>query len=398
MPPKGQKKMSTEAQISALKIKAQKLSTKRDVEWVTTICRQRPELVADVIAHLGALGFKRPADDSITEIGDAASAATLPRRGSSGSVCTSVSPEARLSDDVQQDVVEDDDTAALDDRKQVLDPIPRKYQTWGSLPAHYLVELLAVCEPVACSLRALAAFTKGRKSYDKDEVQRTFTFMLGVEMAEKITPARRPLTETKRWLSERNREKGRRLRDLCVPLNWSQQGLFKVELCSDGVWVKHISGKRALLPGLGASDMPESIIVENNWSEEQAVVTQEGTSYRMVCQTILAAASGRVLPKEELEHGAAVQQQVLNPEPQDILPVAVVMQALAGAQAGEACDTPVAKKPKLRRCHSDDNMEKQATVKEEIGQEAAYDESLAQPPAPPGGGEGETQDALDDVQ
>lgn len=119
-----------------------------------------------------------------------------------------------------QDRAEDDTAATI---------LHRNFNTWSSVPPKYLKWLLSEAEPVSLSKYSMRAITTpGAREPPKEPMLQMLEFMAHISRDAPIGEQRQ-LSALAEFISRKNVECGRKLREATLPLDWASSGWFLME-------------------------------------------------------------------------------------------------------------------------------------------------------------------------
>eukprot|EP00971_Amphidinium_carterae_P339386 6477153-Amphidinium_carterae.4 len=280
MAPKGIRKASKLEQVACLQQKAHRMFVQSNIEWVSMTLRNRPDLVPGVVTHLSQLGCGTPGSMTHEAVGASEQQQPPPSEGSSSVVRRSMSTQSLAGESSVGGGAELD----LADETATTGEIPRKYQTIDSLAVVYLLDVLAFCEPVSLSGKALAVY-RVKRSWNKVEVLRIFEYVSGIQPEVAIPTEWRAMPQFRSAISDLNVARGRPLRDIVTPVSWPLQGQYQWQFSGSALEiVDKITKNTVKLPletwGFTETTDIEQMYIEHNWSANRAVLAHPSSMTR----------------------------------------------------------------------------------------------------------------------
>ena len=180
--------------------------------------------------------------------------------------------------------------------KSLAKPLHRQYGTILGLPQCDLRHLLTFIEPSCLhpfALRGVAS-TPNAKNASKADLCKVIEFCTGLPSDTSLNGTWRTMRELAEFMSQQNSGRGRPVLQLRFPLTadvWLSHGVYKIEAVSDEAFQvlntiqhRHATVQFAEL-GLDPDRFSE-MFIEQNWSEQRAVLLQKGMPIRAVLMMI----------------------------------------------------------------------------------------------------------------
>ena len=253
-------KLSAAKQAANYQRRARELSLKAERKESDQLLNKHPHLATALLQEAKNLGYSMKDEMFHGETPSLIRAATLAKqRGAKAS---------------SQLALEDINTGGSE---QAEDTVPTKYWTLGSLSVQLLSKrILASMEPVALSMANLRSMSlRGNGDHGKTELMKIIESMTG------LSPDM-PLTgELKKWptlvdmMVEKNTGKGMRARDMQLPPDWKEAGVFRLEVVDSGLTVHHDFSKDQIhLEAESLDGQAEDFVLEMSWSESRAMISK----------------------------------------------------------------------------------------------------------------------------
>lgn len=182
--------------------------------------------------------------------------------------------------------------AALADRSPPSETVPEKWMVLSDADVDFLVHALSFMEPASCSQHALRGLFSGAQRKHKRA-----PLLEMVQLATDIEPDA-DLTVFGTYghfldhLCLLNSDNGRRLHDVQVPVQYQQNGIYRLTLNDDGdlVVTERMTGQAAIVtndrltkPAFKITDF----VIQKNWPKVSAAVTRIGTYHPVRCSELL---------------------------------------------------------------------------------------------------------------
>lgn len=255
-------KLSREAQADRLRARALALQNQGMMEELMVISKPRPDLVPLLLQHAYSLG--------------------APRVNSAKSAASGVQPGSVVTSScaMLHDSAAESDNGSLGGssgfkRGDVQPVIPRCFQTWASCPPQYFVHLLSGAEPISLSAAALKSLSPNKsKHIPKKVLLELWERMTNLDPEESIVPAAARSVECLA-VDIFNAERGRPMRDIRLPPQWSRDGCFFLKIDSLGAQAtKRSTSETVGLPDTFLQTVVDrhALVIQRNYSERHACV------------------------------------------------------------------------------------------------------------------------------
>ena len=255
------KKLTKEEKAARAVLRAQQATASANVDFVTSVMKKHPVVVTEIVQHLGQLGYTRQTVSTSSDVALQSSSTT--------SIDSSV--------------------VGIEGAKTRGD-IPQCYRTLGAVPPIYLARLVAFIEPVAFSEQQCKNLSSTKRRCQQRE-----PFLQLIEFCCEVDKEM-PLLQVDgtdfhcieifgQHLRQKAEHFGRRGRDLSLPVNWQEQGLFGAQVLRGNklkVWERQHQG-----PGI-AKRMADlccatlkitdvrKVYISENWSVSRARLREDG--------------------------------------------------------------------------------------------------------------------------
>ena len=191
--------------------------------------------------------------------------------------------------------------AAADVAASLNKPLHRQYATLVGLPQVDLRNLLTYLEPSCLHSFALrgVSSTPGAKSASKSDLCRLLEYLTGLPGDTSITNAWKSLLALGDYLKELNISRGHPVLSLRFPLTgdvWLSHGVYRLtQVSEDSLQIVHSIRHRSVITtftdlGFLAGHF-EHMSVEQNWSEQRAVLIQHGLATKIILAILFAQTS-----------------------------------------------------------------------------------------------------------
>jgi hypothetical protein len=171
--------------------------------------------------------------------------------------------------------------------------VPHCYTTLakqeGGMSVFYLKRVCAAIEPVAWSpLCVKGCVQKNRREVAKTSLAELLEFATGVGPDTPLTGRMRHLPSLVLQLQKLNEARGRRCRDLPLPICWQERGAYQVQAGANGQLLLHsrYGGWTTPLPKQWQAAKLEQVSLRLNFSEERAEVQVDGSIESLKCLSL----------------------------------------------------------------------------------------------------------------
>jgi hypothetical protein len=160
------------------------------------------------------------------------------------------------------------------------DLVPSKYWTLDGLSITIISQrLLAVAEPATLSVANLKVISKkGQALQNIQNNIRMLEYMTGLPPDFSLTGIYRSWAKVTQLVCERNDSRGRRCRDIQLPINFDTVGIYSMEDQGTFVVVKHLFTEQE--EKYDPKELPnhrsmKCLYISSNWSEVRAAISSE---------------------------------------------------------------------------------------------------------------------------
>jgi hypothetical protein len=255
----GGTKLSAAEQAANYQRRARELSLKAERKELDQLLGKHPHLVTALLQEAKNLGYTMQSDMLHGETPSLIRAATLAKQR-----------DAKAS---SQLAIEDVNASGSE---QAEDTVPTKYWTLSSLSVQLLSKkILASMEPVALSMANLRSMSlRGNGDHGKAELMKIIEFMTGLSADTPLTGELRKWSTLVAMVVEKNTGNARRARDMKLPPDWKEVGVFRLEVVDSGLTVHHnFTQQQVHLEAESLDGQAEDYVMEMNWSEARAWIS-----------------------------------------------------------------------------------------------------------------------------
>lgn len=167
------------------------------------------------------------------------------------------------------------------------DMIPTKYWTLDALsPAAVTGNWLCVAEPATLSVANLKQITKkGQSLQNHQSIHRLLEYVSGLPGDFSLTGLYRSWAKLQELILDRNERRGRRCRDLALPVDFDIVGLYSLQYppgAQQATIVHNFTKERVVFDSrsLPEHESSSDLFVSNNWSELRAAISSKGDPSR----------------------------------------------------------------------------------------------------------------------
>lgn len=160
--------------------------------------------------------------------------------------------------------------------------------------------ILVPCEPVSTSSPNVKKMCRrGSSAGNKAEVAKIVEFSTGLTPDFSPTGDLRKLDRWHAFVQHRHACRGRRTRDLHLPVDWSKQGLLLImSIEEDVVTIRHLSTREARtfsLKDMPCPEFPDGLYLEFNWSETRVSVANRRDPELRFCVCVAHAFPNQIV-------------------------------------------------------------------------------------------------------
>jgi hypothetical protein len=265
MPPK--RKISTQARAALHTARAQALHHQAEMEDIIGTLKAKPHLVPLVTRYMVEIGAlegstAHPAPSALAPPEEVELAGTTPDK------------KCQLGDGGCQEGPSEGVV------------VGSSYYTLGGLPVKELTNICSSLEPLSLSKFQLKALIcRGQRQISKNALLELIEFMTGVDGSFSLTGEFRKWNVIMQALADKNQERNRPAKDLMLPADWAQHGVYHYDPKTQHLTNKisqntvDLSNSSILLKATGA------LYLENNFSEARANLVEpgQGCVSKLVC-------------------------------------------------------------------------------------------------------------------
>ena len=244
-----------------LRKRALDLQNKGLLTDLTTICKDRMDLVPLLLEHAHSPGVPRKGSEEHDG------------RESGSHAASAQAHEGHCPADQPQEVQQSSGTESQK-RKDMEDKIHASFKTWGALPTPYLVHFLSIAEPIALNCAQLRLLCPPKsKHIPKGSLLELWECITNLQKDDEVPSCARDVQALGSAVAEFNSEQGRPCKQLLLPPDWNTGGKYKLDMQAEPPKViKKRTQEAKEIPQnfLGAVGEASNIHISKNFSERDA--------------------------------------------------------------------------------------------------------------------------------
>lgn len=167
----------------------------------------------------------------------------------------------------------------------------RNYNVWSSVPSRNLKVLLHELEPISLHEKMQKALCgPNQREPPREKLLELLEFACNVDPCTEVG-SQRKLDDILATLKQRNSLLGRRAKEIRLPPDWQDIGIYKLQLAGDAVMLSGLGKLVKLAPSMLNGAPFDSLFIEANYSQNRATLRSNiDLVLQHACATLLAVA------------------------------------------------------------------------------------------------------------